>query len=454
MSFGWSAGDIMAGIGLVKEMIKSLDDTRGSSKKYQQTSSFLKDLAIALDRIKSATDSTFTGQAKQETSEIIDKMKEPVGELLGMINKYHDALGTDTKQSRYQTFGRKLQWRFVESEEMEKSQAAIERKVEILKLYLQIGEMEKQKIFHAMTQTMLEDLQRTNAQKSDLQALSLSLANIEQRMASASIGTQPALENQNRNTESLTKSDTKTDIKLYLQAMDNSRYFKSLPNPELLTQDWRPDLRLYQGLDTWWKYDVNTFLWIKELKGLKISRSANGVRSAAFRQRLPMVYSNFSAHLNDQQVEPKMSQSLVDMLYSMIYQLTKNLYQAKSTADWNLTVARFEQLDGTPDSISDALSLIQDLINLSHSKQMMILVGFEVLDDKDDSVLRKHLSALLEILRAPEGSGPGVLKTLVFSSGSGPSLLEETLRRDEKLNLSTRSQRGSFDPIVFTVSRD
>lgn len=50
--FGFSTGDFIAGISLVQELIKALNDSRGSSKEYLELIAELRTLETALSEVK------------------------------------------------------------------------------------------------------------------------------------------------------------------------------------------------------------------------------------------------------------------------------------------------------------------------------------------------------------------------------------------------------------------
>jgi len=50
--FGFSTGDFIAGINLVQELIKALNDSRGSSKEYLELIAELRSLETALLEVK------------------------------------------------------------------------------------------------------------------------------------------------------------------------------------------------------------------------------------------------------------------------------------------------------------------------------------------------------------------------------------------------------------------
>jgi uncharacterized protein YbjQ (UPF0145 family) len=57
-AFGFSAGDFITGINLVKDIIKALNDSRGSSKEYLEVITELRGLEVALIHVKAQYNDT------------------------------------------------------------------------------------------------------------------------------------------------------------------------------------------------------------------------------------------------------------------------------------------------------------------------------------------------------------------------------------------------------------
>jgi hypothetical protein len=55
MAFGWLADDILSAINLIIEIANALDEVSGSAKEFQEASSFLRDLNLALSPLQTFT---------------------------------------------------------------------------------------------------------------------------------------------------------------------------------------------------------------------------------------------------------------------------------------------------------------------------------------------------------------------------------------------------------------
>ncbi|KAJ5094803.1 hypothetical protein N7456_010664 [Penicillium angulare] len=92
----------------------------------------------------------------------------------------------------------------------------------------------------------------------------------------------------------------------------------------------------------------------------------------------------------------------VALVYSLIYQATENIHEDEDHADiddMDFSISRFKALNGQPDTLADAISLLSDLLQVTISLQYCIIDGLELLERNiKDPVLQKRLSELVHVL--------------------------------------------------------
>lgn len=111
---------------------------------------------------------------------------------------------------------------------------------------------------------------------------------------------------------------------------------------------------------------------------------------------------------------------VISLLYSLIVQLI-HMLPPEVTCSKNLQEARFQKLDGTMRSWSDAVSLFEDLLALSLPYTFCIISGFEVLD-YDDGV-KSCREFALKMRQAVTSCGlHRALKVLFVTAGAVQSL--------------------------------
>ncbi|KAJ6017098.1 hypothetical protein N7451_000477 [Penicillium sp. IBT 35674x] len=142
MSFGWSAGDIVAAIALSREFYDAL---MSSTRDFQDLKSFLRLMVANLNLVldwSGASDNAdgrhrnhtpFTDPEKHILQEVIDKLKESVTRFQKSLSNY---VSLDKKPESMSTFdwikrqGEKVRWHFLEKSEIR------ERKQEVM-IYLE-----------------------------------------------------------------------------------------------------------------------------------------------------------------------------------------------------------------------------------------------------------------------------------------------------------------------------
>jgi hypothetical protein len=128
---------------------------------------------------------------------------------------------------------------------------------------------------------------------------------------------------------------------------------------------------------------------------------------------------------------------LVALLYSLIRQLVWLLPDTIATS-YDLGVDRFTTLDGSTPSLLDTLNLFEELLALAPATLMVIIDGFQLVDNDDDHLYGTggYLEIFLEILRKA-GEIPGrTVKTLLASDGNCLILSDdENIGLDEQLHI-------------------
>ena len=147
-----------------------------------------------------------------------------------------------------------------------------------------------------------------------------------------------------------------------------------------------------------------------------------------------------------EQGETRETGGLLSLLYSLICQL---IYKFESTieSEKDLSQSRFESLDGTMKTWSEALHLFRDLVTLSSPYIICLIDGIERLDYRDGETGFEELLDIMETImkndeNEEEGAESRVFKLLFTTAGKSGTLLRN-LSRQEMLIEDER--RGSFD---------
>jgi hypothetical protein len=112
MSFGWSAGDIVAGVQLFVRIGKALKEAGGSKSKYQNAVDFIESVSRIITGLQNIRDDY--PQLNWEDGLIIQSnvVMSAVKAFKDKTNidKYEKSLGTSSQRNKAQTIGREIQF--------------------------------------------------------------------------------------------------------------------------------------------------------------------------------------------------------------------------------------------------------------------------------------------------------------------------------------------------------
>lgn len=123
--FGFSVGDFVSGINLIRELIKALEDSAGSSAEYRDLIKQLYILERALLEVKhlgidesQQSQGIALRQAATQCQQVID-------EFLQKIRKFQPALRTGGSTSSWKDGLRKVEWALYKKEDVQNFRAQL-----------------------------------------------------------------------------------------------------------------------------------------------------------------------------------------------------------------------------------------------------------------------------------------------------------------------------------------
>jgi hypothetical protein len=137
MSFGWSVGDLVQGISIGIKVVEALDSTRCASSRYQEISSFLKNIQNTLEPLQKDSAAEVYSPSKVEIENLVKAIDEPLCDILERIQKYDAKLGSQVDPKWYKHAPQKLLWEFWASPKAKASRTIIEGHLNTLTLLLQ-----------------------------------------------------------------------------------------------------------------------------------------------------------------------------------------------------------------------------------------------------------------------------------------------------------------------------
>lgn len=108
--FGFSAGDFISGISLVKKLIRSLNDTAGSRASYRQLISELLNLDEALGQIKDLQADPAQAVQTVGLKQIAARCQLSIETFLSKNSKFNESLGLQPSTSVWKSNLHKIQW--------------------------------------------------------------------------------------------------------------------------------------------------------------------------------------------------------------------------------------------------------------------------------------------------------------------------------------------------------
>jgi predicted HicB family RNase H-like nuclease len=116
--FGFSVGDFIAGINLVKDVIKALQDSRGSSKEYLELIAELRSLETALFEVKTL-DLRIEQRAKRAAlREASKQCQTSIDNFLKDLMKYSTNLRLGGSLCAWKDAYRKIQWKLCKKDDL------------------------------------------------------------------------------------------------------------------------------------------------------------------------------------------------------------------------------------------------------------------------------------------------------------------------------------------------
>lgn len=131
--FGVSVGDFVACIGLIKDIIDSLQESQGSAAKYRGLLNSLESLAIALSKVKSVQTES---REKYALEQAASQCGYTLSAFLAKIEKYQPSLKVGGSGSAFKDSVRKIRWALYTKDDIAQFQVEIHGHVDSIALLL------------------------------------------------------------------------------------------------------------------------------------------------------------------------------------------------------------------------------------------------------------------------------------------------------------------------------
>lgn len=263
VGIGFSFGDIVSGIDLIKDLIRALEDSTGSSAEYRQLVSELRYLKKALKDISKLDLDASLEADKSALMQAGFLCEELIDSFVKKNAKYNNAFTANGDISKWRTNWRKLKWAVDKKAEVDKFRAAIMGHTQTLQAQLTIIQLQGTTLEakkadahrHATEQSLEQMAQQTSKDiRLIMQKQESNLQVFEQQ-------------NQMLQTEMQKHFQQATDAFNIIVSLKS--FFQSLPPQVLLDQPavlWdahdRPT-KVYLGFVNCWEVSFNLVLWLQ-----------------------------------------------------------------------------------------------------------------------------------------------------------------------------------------------
>lgn len=182
------------------------------------------------------------------------------------------------------------------------------------------------------------------------------------------------------------------------------------------------DSEITGRLQSWWGSETSEILWV-QAPPLDIAEKSFASYVVALSQAADFpAMTYFCQRVNADGYPLSQSDSFIDLVYSLIYQLCSCITDDISDPV-DLSDSRFSTLDGTLRSVPDAFSLFKDLLSLKSGRQLLIIDGIEILDYSNDPCFEAYLKTLFQIIGGRDENN--VIKTLITTEGHSGVVLDQ-----------------------------
>jgi hypothetical protein len=178
------------------------------------------------------------------------------------------------------------------------------------------------------------------------------------------------------------------------------------------------------ALERWWNDDQQVCLWIQGPPCDPAVPSLTGEMFAMARLKKVPVAAYLCQNIGPDGTAITQAEMIVNLLYSLIYQLVHNLPEDFSDLI-DFDTERIAKLDGTLSSLAPAMSLFRYLLSIGSSPVLVLVDSFDLLDSSDDAELQAQIKILLDGLRSPIQAPGKANKTLLYTSEPSMTLLTE-----------------------------
>jgi hypothetical protein len=138
MSFGWSAGDIVAGLNTLAKVGKALEDSGRAATEYQEAVTYSSSVSKTLSRIQTLLQNNPNLLWEADLVQQGNILKSAIGDFVKKINKYDKSIGVDTQRQKARRVPREDQFALFCSDQVKELRTAITQPQLVLDLFISL----------------------------------------------------------------------------------------------------------------------------------------------------------------------------------------------------------------------------------------------------------------------------------------------------------------------------
>jgi hypothetical protein len=141
-AFGFSVGDIIAGVKLLTEIINAFKETGGAKSKYGAELFFVTGLKATFEQLKKFVDNNRDGELPQDLDRVLETIAKPWQEFKEFLQDFEDSLGESSTRSKLRRTPRMIQYTIKSvSGKIEKLKQQISQPLQVLNALLALQVM-------------------------------------------------------------------------------------------------------------------------------------------------------------------------------------------------------------------------------------------------------------------------------------------------------------------------
>jgi hypothetical protein len=138
MSFGWSAGDLVAAVNTLAKIGKALKDSGGAATEYQEAVTYLNSITRTLNGLEELLQNNPNLRWETDLAEQGNILRSVIEDFDKKIKKYDNSLGAETERKKARRVPREVQFALFLSDQVKELRTAITQPQLILDVFINL----------------------------------------------------------------------------------------------------------------------------------------------------------------------------------------------------------------------------------------------------------------------------------------------------------------------------